>query len=303
MYRTYLVEKLYDPLFIKEKQQDFSKIKRLLSELEVQEYKDSIQQNKINHEDLQKQKETSLVESNPKVEPFIFNPNSASFEEFQKLGLSKKLSHTIINYREKGGHFYKKEDLKKIYGLDQDEYLRLENFISIPSDKSLAAGNTSNNKRNVEQKEKKEYSPERNVTYEINSIDSLSLLNIHGIGPSFSSRILKYRSLLGGYRSKSQLLEVYGMDSSRWEKLVMRIEIDTANIQKIPINTSEWIDLVKHPYIDKEAANNIVNHRKYNGQFIEVSDLMNYYLVNKQLYRKIAPYLKIDDRVEAKKTD
>jgi competence protein ComEA len=48
---------------------------------------------------------------------FVFNPNTVSEEDAQKLGMSKKLSATLINFRNKGGKFFKPEDLKKLYGL------------------------------------------------------------------------------------------------------------------------------------------------------------------------------------------
>ena len=48
-------------------------------------------------------------------EPFVFDPNTATAEDWRKLGLSDKVIKTISNYKAKGGKFYKKEDLKKIY--------------------------------------------------------------------------------------------------------------------------------------------------------------------------------------------
>ena len=49
------------------------------------------------------------------------------------------------------------------------------------------------------------------VVVEINTADSAELMRLNGIGASFSRRIVKYRNLLGGFISKEQLLEVYGM--------------------------------------------------------------------------------------------
>src|SRR5665647_1059817 len=46
---------------------------------------------------------------------------------------------------------------------------------------------------------------------DLNSADSLHLLEIPGIGPVFASRIIRYRTLLGGYYAVDQLREVYGM--------------------------------------------------------------------------------------------
>ncbi|MCU0348746.1 MAG: helix-hairpin-helix domain-containing protein, partial [Saprospiraceae bacterium] len=60
-----------------------------------------------------------------KVETFAFDPNTATKEDFERLGLSSRTAQSILNYRAKGGHFYKKEDLAKIYTLRQEDYERL----------------------------------------------------------------------------------------------------------------------------------------------------------------------------------
>jgi hypothetical protein len=52
------------------------------------------------------------------------------------LGLRDKTIKTIENYLSKGGHFYKPEDLQKIYGLHDDEYERLKPYIKIESNPS-----------------------------------------------------------------------------------------------------------------------------------------------------------------------
>lgn len=46
-----------------------------------------------------------------KVESFMFNPNTASVEELQRLGFSLKQAQAIENYRNKGGRFRRKSDL------------------------------------------------------------------------------------------------------------------------------------------------------------------------------------------------
>src|SRR5258708_1961142 len=54
--------------------------------------------------------------TNPKPGLFYFDPNSLSFDGWKKLGMREKTIITIQKYVSKGGHFYKAEDLKKIYG-------------------------------------------------------------------------------------------------------------------------------------------------------------------------------------------
>ena len=50
---------------------------------------------------------------------------------------------------------------------------------------------------------------------ELNSADSTTLQLLHGIGPAFARRIVRYREKLGGFSNKEQLLEVYGSSNIR----------------------------------------------------------------------------------------
>src|SRR5580698_390114 len=63
---------------------------------------------------------------------FPFNPNNLTAEQWKQLGLSGHQATVIEHYRAKGGHFYNKEDLKKIYAITADDYNRLEPYIDIP---------------------------------------------------------------------------------------------------------------------------------------------------------------------------
>jgi len=44
---------------------------------------------------------------------FKFDPNSLSIDSLMLLGFSEKIAQRMQNYISKGGHFYKKEDVKK----------------------------------------------------------------------------------------------------------------------------------------------------------------------------------------------
>ena len=54
------------------------------------------------------------------------------------------------------------------------------------------------------------------VSLDLNRIDSLTLLRVPGIGPTYAHRILALRERLGGYYTVLQLQEVYGMDEDKF---------------------------------------------------------------------------------------
>jgi len=237
--------------------------------------------------------EISLNEKEDKVsseikisnERFVFNPNTVSEEDAQKLGMSKKLSATLINFRSKGGKFFKPEDLKKLYGLPPQLYEELESYILIPNSKSEFKRDTVYPTARVY--EKKVYAK---TIVEINTADSLSIVYLKGIGPGFTKRIMKYRAMLGGFHSVNQLKEVYGMTDSTFVLLSSQIKLDPNSISKIPINAIDFNSLRKHPYFNFQTAQAVVNFRLKHGKFTEQS-FRDLGVFSEDKLRLILPYL------------
>ncbi|MDL2242943.1 helix-hairpin-helix domain-containing protein, partial [Bacteroidales bacterium OttesenSCG-928-K03] len=100
------------------------------------------------------------------------------------------------------------------------------------------------------------------LVIEINSVDSVGLLPLPGIGPVFAGRIISYRERLGGYFFKEQLLEIKYFTREMLEKISDNITIDTSKINMLKINQLEFRDILRHPYVvDYEMTKVIVNER------------------------------------------
>lgn len=102
-------------------------------------------------------------------------------------------------------------------------------------------------------------------TIELNKADTSGLKKIPGIGIGYANRIVKYRNLLGGYVSLSQLKEVYGLDDDLYEKITPYITIG-GGVRKIEINTISFDDLKRHPYINYKQASIVVDLRERKGK-------------------------------------
>lgn len=228
--------------------------------------------------------------SQPTAQLFVFNPNIASEDDFVKLGLTQKQASGILNYRNKGGKFRKKEDFAKMYTISKDEYNRLEAFISIPEEKE-------EQRFNAEKKypfEKKEYPVKQAVLVEINTADSLELIKVKGIGPYIAMKIIEQRTKLGGFYSKEQLREVYKIDSVRYTEIESFLTVDPFEVKKLNINTATLDELKAHPYIRYNIANSIVSIRQQHGRFSTIEGIKKSHLVTEDVFRKIAPYLTIE---------
>jgi competence protein ComEA len=209
---------------------------------------------------------------------FPFDPNTITDEEWKTLGIKEKQINTINNYKSKGGKFFSKEDLKKIYGISANDYNRLETYITIENSEPKNRNNSTSNKSTT-------------TIIEINSADSIALLTLKGIGPSFASRIIKYRNLLSGFYKKEQLLEVYGFTSEMLNNISDKIIIDSKKINPININTSDFNQLKKHPYIKYNNAKLIVNYRNAHGAYKSVAEIKNIQVINDSIFNKMSSYL------------
>jgi len=222
-----------------------------------------------------------------------FDPNTASAEELQQLGLSKKTSATFINFRNKGGKFYKKEDVKKIYGISESQYQELAPFINIPK-RIVAENNTPTTFDNSTQRiETPEVNIRKPIQIDINQASPEDWQKLYGIGPSYANRITNYRSKLGGFSSIQQVAETYGIPDSTFQKIEAFLT-PSPILQQIRINACDAKTLSKHPYIKYQLANNIIAYRKQHGAYKTIEDLQNIGSLDKETFNRIKPYLSID---------
>jgi len=218
---------------------------------------------------------------------FNFDPNTLDSIGWTELGFSPKQVRTILNYRSKAGGFRKPEDLKKLFVISDEKYEQLQPFIRMTS----VPANTEREFSESDSREQWKKPVREAVVIEINSADSAQFTTLYGIGPSFAKRIVKYRQLLGGYRSVQQVLEVYGMDSARFSGIVQNLKVDTSAITRLNINLADEKELMHHPYISPNEARAIVSYRQQHGKYSSVSQLKNIHIITPKLLARMTPYL------------
>jgi competence protein ComEA len=250
---------------------------------EISEFEKSLDSNKIS------KGEDGII--NKRTDITFFDPNSATSEELEKTGLETRVIRNIIKYREKGGKFNTREDLKKIYGLDSTEYLRIEPYILIRID---SAGKAGQAERWVSDSSLSKIKFANKPPVSLNMSDSAELAGIYGIGPVLSSRIIKYRKLLGGYVSVDQLLEVYGMTPENFKVIRDFVFIDSSLISFINLNKTTADELSRHPYLNDYQARSLIAYREIKGKFADPDEIIRNGLLPDETYKKIKPYLFIE---------
>jgi DNA uptake protein ComE-like DNA-binding protein len=211
-----------------------------------------------------------------------FDPNVASVEELEELGMPQWLAKRIDRFKSKGGKFFKKEDLLKIYDFPEPLYQKLIPYITIS-----APQNDKFAKRSFILQEK---TPKTPAKFDLNTVDTTRLIQLKGIGSKLAARIVKYRDVLGNFVSTSQIREVYGLDSLVVEEILRYGYINNPQVRKINVNESSF-EQMKHPYLKPYIAKAIVNFRNQHGKFQSIQDLKAIKLLTPDIIQKLEPYL------------
>lgn len=224
---------------------------------------------------------------------FLFNPNTLSKEGWIKLGLSEKQIQTIVNYRNKGGIFYKKSDISKLYSLSEQEVLELIPYVDLPeelkgTDSILKHTKEFNKTDSIPKARYKVKSPK---IFEVNAADTMDFMQLKGIGPVLARRIIKYRDVLGGFISLEQIKDVYGLTITTYEEMLPWLEVDATRVRKLPINSITAEELRKHPYFRNRNVWGIIRYREQHGAFKGISDLGKIHSLDEDFLRKIEFYL------------
>jgi DNA uptake protein ComE-like DNA-binding protein len=207
-----------------------------------------------------------------------FDPNLLNEDGWQAMGFTAKESASILKFISKGGRFRNKEDLKRLYCMNESRYAALSPYVKIDS---TIKSYQSNPKGDFK----------RPLMIELNSADSTQLMQLKGIGKFRASQIVRRRNQLGGFWNTKQLLEIKNFPDSLYHQIRPFITLDTSNIKKINVNQVKYEDLQMHPYFWYGVAKSIVNYRIKHGPFRKPSDLQAIYAIKPEQLEKVVHYL------------
>jgi DNA uptake protein ComE-like DNA-binding protein len=205
------------------------------------------------------------------------------------LGVSKKIANAWVNYTSKGGKFKTKEDVKKIWGMTDALYYQIASQLTFSKDTSKAFHSFSKN--NFKPFQSTYCSDVQSM--ELNTADSIQIVGLPSIGESFAHRIIAYRSRLGGFYQKEQLLEIYGFTQELLTKISPYIIIDSLKVKKVHVNQADYKTMVNNPYFSKEIAKEILQYRKKNGKFLTTEELLTHQIISVKEWEKLKRYVEL----------
>lgn len=133
--------------------------------------------------------------------------------------------------------------------------------------------------------------------FDLNTIDSLTLIRIPGIAARTASVILKQRQRYGGFYDANQLRDFLTWDAAQEYIDEWCTQWFTANADRIirlPINTATISQLQRHPYLSHEQAIEISKYRtRYKG-FRQASELQQLSTLAPEEIAHLLPYLSFE---------
>lgn len=244
---------------------------------------------------------------------FRFNPNTISADSLVLLGFTPGQAQVVLNYREKGGVFRRKEDFAKIYSVSARMYERLQDYITVPAGRtgsgSTASEASAGKRRPVKRHEgAEEHGPKKafrrdsaaerirwsppELLVELNGADSAELVKLYGIGGYYAGKIIAYRERIGNFYTPEQLMEIRGIDSARYLGFKENVVADTSMIRKFSLDTASRRFLSAHPYIGPYTARGILLLRqRFGAEYCTLENLERERLLTPQTREALRHYI------------
>ncbi len=249
---------------------DFTEARRLISELEM---------NKV---------------SGPppvQVSLFPFDPNQVPSAVLDSLDLPQQIKINLVRYRERGGRFKTAADFRRLYGMNDSIFARVEGYISLPqTDRRETTRPDQNKEKAIE-----------HFPFDPNHATEEDLSRL-GLNAYQRKNLLSFREKGGKFRLVEDFSKIYGIDAELYERLKPWIEIAAVEpektkpsaISRVDINQADSVELLTVPGIGEVFSQRIIRYRKLLGGYHSPEQLLEVYGMTEEKFRGLQPYLYID---------
>lgn len=249
---------------------------------------------------------TEIAEEKQAPRAFGFDPNTASAADLQALGLPEKTIKSILNYRDKGGRFFKPEEFSKIYSLSEADFHRLLPWIHI-------GGKNEGNSHTYASAREDARPDEGPATAALSSFDpntvTATQLQQMGLPQNTITGWINYLSKGGKFRVKEDLQKLYALKAADFQRLLPFVSIAAAataypnaaarsntrqyGAQPIDVNTAEAPQWTQLPGIGDGWARKILTYRDKLGGFTSPAQVAETRNLPDSVFQKIRPFLEV----------
>jgi DNA uptake protein ComE-like DNA-binding protein len=197
---------------------------------------------------------------------FNFDPNTMDSMTAIRLGIPSRQVITLMRYRNKGGRFYHKEDIAKLYGLKKDLIEQLIPYVTI-----------KNFKKNLDRNELVKQGANKNLNewnIDINLADEKQWAAKTKLSPAIIQNIMRYRNYLGGFTNLNQMKKVYGFTEANYYLLKPHFTLKKINNSKPNASTMSFENWKALGIFQDREIIQILRIRKEKGGYIGWKELV-----------------------------
>lgn len=195
-----------------------------------------------------------------------FNPNFISDYKAYILGISAEQLSRLQSFRETGKYVNSAKEFQEVTGVSDSLLATIEPLFKFPdwvTQKKTGYPSSYDKKPTA-----------KIIKKDLNTATAEDLLPIRGIGEKLSERILKYRERLGGFSSKKQLGEIYGLSEEVISEIWRYFDLlSPAHVTKIELNQASKKELSKIPYLSYREVEALLIFRSERGNLSSLNDL------------------------------
>lgn len=246
----------------------------------------------------------------------LFKPieiNTVSSEELVEIGLDEDVARRWISYRKIINGFDDIEDVKNVYGLDNELFGLMQSCLYVEQNtsreivdgKARSIGSSAQVDTEFPEIDWRPFNP--------NEVSKDDLMRL-GLKEKTADTWLNYREVIGGFTTIEQVEKIYGLtddwiaQAARYitfpEPIIDEPAIEKGEIERSPINLPESIDVntagveewLVFPEIDSNMAVRIVNFRSSINGFKDLDKLQETYGLKGDFVEEYGDILKVDEK-------
>ena len=107
-----------------------------------------------------------------------------------------------------------------------------------------------------------------------------------------SKKIIEFRTKIGAFVYKEQLLHIKGMSPDYFEKMKESISLSTGKTKIININTATRDEFKTNPYFTEYLIYKIIRYREKNNKFKKVEELLENKYIEQEQFNTLKYYIK-----------
>lgn len=230
------------------------------------------------------------IKASQVLKPHKFDPNKTTVEELTQMGISAAMAVSWTKYTDAGGYFNQPADLLRLYGMSDSIFSALKPFIHIQNRKQTYTRQSKYQKYTKQETEIKPFNP-------VN--DSEQQLVNAGVPAHVASTIVKYRRAGGVFRQKTDLLNIYVIDSALYKRMEPHIQISETTatslitVDSVELNSASFDELIKLK-LSYKFIGGVLKYRDLLGGYHSVDQLKEVYGAQTHEIEKLAEACWID---------